>query len=103
MESAPKEPWLVAIAASAGGIQAIQSVLSAVPPDLSAAFVIVLHRAPTRTSHLESILAKKTRMPVRTARDGETIQPRTVYIARPDLHLTVTPTRQFQHVDGTRV
>ncbi len=103
METTPSRPWLVAIAASAGGLQALHAVLSAVPPDLNAAFVIVLHRTPTKTSYLEPILRRTTHMRVRTAQENDPIEAGTVYIARPDLHLTVATNQRFQHKDGTRV
>ena len=36
-------PWLLTIAASAGGIEALQVLLHALPRDLSAAVVVLLH------------------------------------------------------------
>ena len=71
--------WLIAIAASADGIQAISTILGALPQDLPAAVVIVQHRVSTRESHLARILAGKTPMPVVTAADQQRIAPGTVY------------------------
>lgn len=97
------KPWLITIAASAGGIQALQTLLSQLPSDLPAAVVIVQHRTPTVRSLLTAILAKRTRMEVRDARDGDRVAPGIIYIARPDLHLTIGPGQRFMHVDGARV
>src|SRR5262245_60415189 len=102
-EDQVREPWLVVIAASAGGIQALTNVLSMLPKTLPASIVIVQHRTPNPESALERILARTTRMPVTTARMGQRVEPGTVYIARPDLHLRVSPTRHFGYVNGTRI
>jgi two-component system, chemotaxis family, protein-glutamate methylesterase/glutaminase len=95
--------WLVAIAASAGGITALQAVLRTLPADLCAAIVIVQHRSPTAASLLERILARVSPLSVRTAVAGEVILPDHVYVARPDLHLVVERDHRFGYVDGTRV
>ena len=42
-------------------------------------------------------------MPVVQADDGERVAPGVVYVARPDLHLTVTAGRHFAYRDGRRI
>lgn len=97
-------PWLVTIAASAGGIEALQVVLRDLPQDLPAAVVIVQHRpASDKKSYLRRILARAARLPVADAHDEQPIVPGTIYIARPDLHLTVSGDKRFSYVDGTRI
>src|SRR5205823_369106 len=95
--------WLVVIAASAGGIQAVGEVLRALPSDLNAAVVVVQHRTPHKKSLLEQILARSARMPVLTAVEGQQIEPGHVYVARPDLHLTIGGDHRFAYFDGTRI
>jgi two-component system chemotaxis response regulator CheB len=95
--------WLIAIAASAGGIPALQTVLRSLPSTIPAAIVIVQHRPPTVESFLDQILSRVTEMPVASPQIGDAIRPGCVYVARPDLHLTVQPTRRFSYVDGVRV
>jgi two-component system chemotaxis response regulator CheB len=97
------DPWLVVIAASAGGIKALGTVLGALPPDLPAAIIVVQHRSPTRKSYLPQILMRQAHMPVVTAESGTRIVPGVVYVARPDLHLTVAPDKRLAYVDGTRI
>jgi two-component system chemotaxis response regulator CheB len=80
---------LIAIGASAGGLQAIERILGGVPPDIPAAIVIVTHRAPTAPGILATILARSARLPVAEARDGDTLRAGHVYVAPPDEHLTV--------------
>jgi two-component system CheB/CheR fusion protein len=55
---------MVAIGASAGGVQALQALFSAMADNTGAAFVVIVHLDPERRSELPSILASRTRMPV---------------------------------------
>jgi chemotaxis response regulator CheB len=48
--SKPDEPWLIVVAASAGGVQALQQLVASLRPDLQAAAVIVLHRPATEVT-----------------------------------------------------
>jgi two-component system chemotaxis response regulator CheB len=80
---------LVAIVGSAGGIAAMRSVLGRLPGDLDAAVIIVLHLTPEHPSVLAQILDRATDLPVREARDGDVLEPGTVYVAPPDAHLLV--------------
>jgi two-component system, chemotaxis family, CheB/CheR fusion protein len=65
---------LVAIGASAGGIEAFRQFFEKMPPDSGLAFVVVLHLAPSRKSMLPEILARWTAMPVAEAHDGAAIE-----------------------------
>lgn len=94
-------PWLVVIAASAGGISALVDLLRALTP-LPAAIVIVQHRTPRPPGGLEAILARAARMPVESAAAGDVVQAGHIYVARADLHLTVSPEIRFRYVDGAR-
>ena len=97
------DPWLIVIAASAGGIEALRTVVAALPRTIPAAIVVVQHRTPARESMLDQILGRVAHMPVETAQAGDVVRPDVIYLARPDLHLTVRPDRRFAYVDGTRV
>jgi two-component system, chemotaxis family, CheB/CheR fusion protein len=80
---------LVGIGASAGGLEAIGELLSALPADTGMAFLVVQHLDPTHSSMLDKILAKKTAMAVKEARDGELIAPNHVYIIAPNTTMSV--------------
>jgi two-component system, chemotaxis family, protein-glutamate methylesterase/glutaminase len=97
------DPWLIVIAASAGGIAALKTVLSGLPRTIPAAIVIVQHRPAAHESMLDRILARVAHMPVKTAQAGDIVTRDVIYVSRPDLHLTVGPNRRFAYVDGTRV
>jgi two-component system chemotaxis response regulator CheB len=98
-----KPPWLVAIAASTGGVAALGTVLAALPHGFPAAIVVVQHRPPTGKSYLQEILMRQARIPVLVASSGDRISPGVVYLSRPDQHLTVRPDRHFTYTDGTRI
>lgn len=96
--------WLVTIAASAGGIEALKTVLAALPRDLPAAVVVLQHRPAEDTkNYLSQILGRVARLPVAMADENQPIVPGQVYLARSNLHLTVSPDRRFSYTDGTRI
>jgi two-component system, chemotaxis family, protein-glutamate methylesterase/glutaminase len=80
---------VVAIGASAGGVEALSEVVRGLPADLPAAVLVVLHVPPGADSHLPSILERAGRLPAHHARDGEPLMDGTVFIAPPDDHLTI--------------
>lgn len=96
--------WLITVAASAGGIPALQTVIGALPRDLPASVVILQHRAPDRkNSLLNHILQRGSTLPVVSASDAQAIETGKVYVARPNLHLTVASDRRFRYMNGTRI
>jgi len=80
---------IVAMAASAGGLQALSTVLAALPVSFAAAVVVVQHLSPQRRSLLAEILSKRTALSVKQAEEADQLQPGTVYIAPPNKHLLV--------------
>jgi two-component system, chemotaxis family, protein-glutamate methylesterase/glutaminase len=82
---------LVAIIGSAGGHRTMVEVLRALPADFPLPIAVLLHLDPTKPSHLAEILKRVVRMRVHTAREGEPLEPGTVYVAVPDWHLGVAP------------
>jgi two-component system chemotaxis response regulator CheB len=88
------EPFeIVALAASAGGLGALTRVLSALPGDFPAALAVVQHVDPRHRSLMAEILARRTRLKVSEAKNGERLQPGHVYIAPPNHHLLIDPDR----------
>ncbi len=73
--------------ASAGGLAAISRVLEALPDDLNAAVIVVMHLLPEHRSALSEIFRRSTGMPVKTAENGDEIKASCVYVAPPDVHL----------------
>jgi two-component system chemotaxis response regulator CheB len=95
--------WVIVIAASAGGLPEIQKIVASLPATLPAAVVIVLHRTTSPPRLLDRVLTRISALPVVSPEYGEAVRPGCLYIARPDLHLTIEQHGQFAYVDGTRV
>jgi chemotaxis response regulator CheB len=62
------EPPIVALVCSAGGLQALTSVLRPLPADFPAAIIVLQHQTPGKPSLLAKILARNCRLPVSDAR-----------------------------------
>ena len=80
---------VVGVGASAGGLEAFQSLLSAMTPGHGFALVMVQHLDPDHDSLLQELLSKKARVPVKVIEDGMTIEEGTVHIIPPNASLTV--------------
>ncbi len=80
---------VVAIGASAGGLEAFTDLLSHLPPDTGMAFVLVQHLDPKHESMLTELISRSTRMPVLEVKDGMSIEPDHVYVIPPNTTMTV--------------
>lgn len=85
----------VVIGASAGGVEALSVLLSALPAGFPAAVLVVIHLPPGRPSLLVEIFGRKCALPVREAEDKEPVTPGGVWFAPPDYHLLVDDGPQF--------
>jgi two-component system CheB/CheR fusion protein len=83
-------PVVVGIGASAGGVQALQSLFAALPSNTGAAFVVVVHLDPQSPSEMANILATRTSMPVKQVDQPERLQADHVYVIPPDRRLSIT-------------
>jgi two-component system CheB/CheR fusion protein len=86
----PDFSQLVVIGASAGGIEALSTVLAALPADFPAPIVIAQHIDPSRVSHLQEILARRTTLPVHTVLDSMPLRPGAVYVVPADRNVAIT-------------
>jgi len=78
---------VVALAASAGGLTALSSVLADLPAGFPAGILVVQHLDPRHRSLMADILNRRTRLEVKQAEDGDHLAPGRVYIAPPNRHL----------------
>jgi len=74
---------IVAIGASAGGLEALTEMLSQAPQGVPAAFVVVQHLAPDQKSVLHEMLQKNCALPVTQITPNETIKAGRVYVVPP--------------------
>lgn len=94
---------LVVMAASAGGVRALQTVLSSLPGNFPVPICIVQHRSALTPDLLPRILARHTPLRVKLADAGELLRPETVYLAPADAHLLVNPDWTLAFMDGGRI
>ena len=81
---------VVGIGASAGGLEAIDAFLRAVPPRCGMAFIVVQHLDPTRKGMLAELLQRVTPLPVVQIQEGMRIEPDHIYVIPPNANLSVT-------------
>jgi two-component system, chemotaxis family, CheB/CheR fusion protein len=81
---------IVAVASSAGDLEAISELLSALPAACGEAFVIVQHLVSGREMLLAETLAKRTGLPVIDANDGVVPDRDHVYVIRANATLKIT-------------
>lgn len=80
---------VIAIAASAGGVNALRLLLAGLPSSMPAGVVVVLHLDSQRPSYLQEILGWYTALAVEEARHRALLRPGTVYVSPPGVHLLV--------------
>ncbi|HMG69081.1 MAG TPA: CheR family methyltransferase [Chitinophagaceae bacterium] len=80
---------VVAIGASAGGIEAISKLLENLSPDLGMAYVIIQHLAPNHKSILPELLERKTEMPVHQVKHNMHILPDNIYVIPPNTYMSI--------------
>jgi two-component system CheB/CheR fusion protein len=80
---------IVAIGASAGGLEAFEQFFRACPADAGLAYVLVPHLDPTHHSLLAEILQRNTTMPVEEVVDRVLVESDHVYIIAPNREMAI--------------
>lgn len=80
---------IVAMGASAGGLEAYTEILRNLPKDTGMAFVLIQHLAPHQKSMLSELLSRVTEMPVTEVQDGIAVEPNHVYVIPPNAKMTL--------------
>jgi len=79
----------IVIGGSAGGLNALQEILSPLPADFGLPILVVLHRSPSPDDLLTVVLDETCQLMVKEADQDEVIEPGRVYIAPANYHLLV--------------
>ncbi len=80
---------VVAVGASAGGVEALRALVGGLPADFPGAVLVVLHVPRDAPSALPGILDRSGPLPATQAVDGERLRSGHVYVAPTDHHLLV--------------
>src|SRR5438067_1018234 len=103
---APAPVIIAGVGASAGGITALLNFFSALPEQVGAALVVVVHLAPDHESDLAQIIATRTRMRVQQVGTSADLEPNCVYVIPPNRQLVITDTHvsavEFDEPRGQR-
>jgi two-component system chemotaxis response regulator CheB len=84
---------VIVLGASSGGIEALRTLVAALPADLPAAVCVVVHVAPNAPGILADILSRAGQLPATQAQSGMAVEHGHIYVARPDHHLLLQPGR----------
>ncbi len=80
---------IVAIGASAGGLEAFEQFFKNMPEDSNMAFVLIPHLSPEHKSIMPEILGRYTKMSIAQAENGVKVKPNCVYIIPPDKDISI--------------
>ncbi|EDL49702.1 Signal Transduction Histidine Kinase (STHK) with CheB and CheR activity [Erythrobacter sp. SD-21] len=98
---------IVAVGASAGGIEALKSLVECIPSGTKASFVILQHLAPDYESQLVSILSRSANLPCVEAEEDMSVDPGHIYVLPPNRYLRIVDHGLFvdtpQHPRGSRM
>lgn len=81
----------IVVGTSAGGVEALQILLAALPAGFDKVMLVVIHLRPDRPSGMAELMQRGCAVPVLEALDKQPLRPGTVVFAPPDYHLLVEP------------
>ncbi len=84
---------IIVVGASAGGVEALRTLVAGLPKDFPGSLFVVMHTAPDSPGVLAQILDRWGPLPAANAVNREQIRPGRVYVAPPDRHMVLEPGR----------
>src|SRR5262245_36795063 len=81
---------IVAIGASAGGLEAFSNLLRSLPPEPAIALIFIPHLDPTHESAMVELLSRTTRLPVFQAAEGMRVAVNSLYVLPPNSDMTIS-------------
>ena len=97
-----EEQMVIAIGASAGGLEALQDFFSAMPTDTNLAFVVIQHLSPDYKSLMDELLARHTSIPIQVASDGMPIKPNNIYLIPPRKNISIFHEKLYLDDQGAK-
>ena len=80
---------IVAIGASAGGLEALEEFFGNMPKNSGMAFVVIQHLDPHHKGMMSELLQRITEMKVTTATDSLKVKPNSVYVIPPNKSMSI--------------
>lgn len=88
MNDGTKKPFVIGIAASAGGLEAISALVQTLPHETGASYVIAQHMSPSHKSLMSTLVARETLLPVFELVEDVAPEPDTIYVTPPNKDVT---------------
>ncbi|MFW1678357.1 CheR family methyltransferase [Pontibacter sp. JAM-7] len=82
---------VVGVGASAGGLEALQSMVSNLPPDIKMSFIVAQHLSPSYRSMMVDLLEKDSTLAICAAKDGDILRAGQIYICPPNHNIELYP------------
>ncbi|WP_404308469.1 chemotaxis protein CheB [Neorhodopirellula lusitana] len=82
--------YIVGIGASAGGLEALETLFRSMPENCGMSFVVVQHLSPDFKSHMDQLLRRVTKIKVEVVDDGVEVQPDTIYLIPPKKEMVIS-------------
>ena len=93
----------IVIGSSAGGMEALRTVLSVLPESFEIPILISQHLSPSSDNYITQYLNKLCKLEVKEADEKENIQVGKVYFAPPNFHLLVEKDKTLSLSTDSRV
>jgi len=90
-----EQPIIVAIGASAGGLEALQEFFKNMPLKTGLSFVVIQHLSPDYKSLMDELLARYTNIPIKIITDGMLVEPDHIYLIPPRKNLYIFHRKLF--------
>jgi len=82
-DSSAEDFHIVAIGASAGGLDSLERLFAQLPTDTGMAFVVLQHLSPDFKSVMDELLSRRTQLRILHAEHDLRVEPNTVYLLPP--------------------
>src|SRR5687767_4859852 len=89
MKAGPTEHFVVAIGASAGGLEAFTDFFDSAPENEQLSYILSQHLSPDHKSLLVDLLSKHTKMRIVEATNEQVVKGNCVYVIPPAKSMTV--------------
>lgn len=90
-----QETRIVAIGASAGGLEALKAFFENVPNDSQNAYVVIQHLSPDYKSMMGELLKRNTQLPITEISNGMDVKPGMIYLIPPVNNLVLKDGKLF--------
>ncbi|WBL21179.1 CheR family methyltransferase [Zunongwangia sp. HRR-M8] len=83
------ESRIIAVGASAGGLEALKAFFGGLPEEDNNTYIVIQHLSPDHKSMMGELLEKFTNLPIKQIQDGITIEDKTIYLIPPKSNLLI--------------